>query len=159
MKPRDNRSFEGAITQIMGALTVEGAGETVCKSPGLIRRWSDPDDYPLPRIDEALKLDIAYLEAGYGTAPIIEVYARLLQTIGLNPKAACIVSATLGLQTACGQVAEAVRAAKAPTGPGGTRITHAEQKKVLEGVDIARRKLDEIEKAVKGELLGLREVG
>ena len=159
MKRRDKRSFEDAITRIMGALSPEVAGETVGKSASLIRRWSDPDDHPMPRLEEALKLDIAYLEAGHGSAPIFEIYSLRLQTRDLSPKAACVVVAMLGLQTACGQLAEAVAAAKSPTGPGGARITQMELRKVMEGVDIVRRELDGIEKAAKGEAVGLREVG
>lgn len=156
-KKRDERSFEDAITRIMGAISASGAGVAVKKSPGLVRQWSDPDQDAMANLYQALALDLAHKEA-YGTAPILEMYTLLVEIAGLSEKAACIIDATLGLQTACGQVAEAVRAAKSPTGPGGTRTVPSENVIIRKGVDLCRKKLEEIDGALDETAPSLKEV-
>lgn len=157
MKKRQARTFEHAITRIIGELTDEGAGEAVGKSAALVWKWANPDSDSLPNLKQAITLDLAYLEQGGRFAPIMEVYQRNMEAAGLSVECSDIIGATLSLTTTMGQLTAAVQAAKAPTGPGGTRINGNEADVIKKAVDRVKRQLNEIDAALNSP--ALKEVG
>ena len=78
-KRRDPRTFKGAVTRILGVLGDEACATAVGKSASLIYKWSDPDRDSLPSVEQALALDLAYIAAGEGSAPIGTVYSSALE--------------------------------------------------------------------------------
>ena len=78
-KRRDPRNFKGAVTRILGVLGDEACATAVGKSASLIYKWSDPDRDSLPSVEQALALDLAYIAAGEGSAPIGAVYSAALE--------------------------------------------------------------------------------
>lgn len=78
-KRRDPRTFKGAVTRILGVLGDEACATAVGKSASLIYKWSDPDRDSLPSVEQALALDLAYIAAGEGNAPIGAVYSSALE--------------------------------------------------------------------------------
>ena len=73
-KLREPRSFEDAITRILGCLGADQAAEVVGKSTSMVRQWSDPDVDALPNLKQAAALDAA-CAAETGEMPIGSVYA------------------------------------------------------------------------------------
>ena len=74
-KLREPRSFEDAITRILGFLGADRAAEAVRKSTSMVRQWSDPDVDQLPNVRQAAALDAAHA-VETGEMPIGQVYAH-----------------------------------------------------------------------------------
>lgn len=72
-KLREPRSFEDAITRILGYLGAERAAQIVGKSTRWVRQWSDPDEEALPNLRQAAALDAA-CKAETGETPIRRAY-------------------------------------------------------------------------------------
>ena len=79
MKNRPARSFEKALVTIVSSLGDTEAARIVGRSPSLVRKWSDPDSDARPRLDQCLKLDMAYVSRTGLPAPIHGVYLRKLE--------------------------------------------------------------------------------
>ena len=79
-KLREPRTFEDAITRILGDLGAERAAEAVGKSTSMVRQWSDPDVDALPDIRKAARLDAAYA-VETGEMPIGKAYVREVQAL------------------------------------------------------------------------------
>lgn len=73
-KLREPRSFEDAITRVLGYLGADRAAEAVGKSTSMVRQWSDPDIDTLPNLKQAAALDAA-CASETGEMPIGSVYA------------------------------------------------------------------------------------
>ena len=78
-KVRAPASFEDAVTRVAGRLSWDGASQAVGKAERTVRNWSDPDTGAQPTIQDALRLDAAYLNAGGDDAPMMAVYRFMLE--------------------------------------------------------------------------------
>lgn len=78
-KVRAPASFEDAVTRVAGRLSWDGASQAVGKAERTVRNWSDPDTGAQPTIQDALRLDAAYLTAGGEEAPMMAVYRFMLE--------------------------------------------------------------------------------
>lgn len=145
MKPRNYRTFEDAITTIMGELSPEGAAAAVGKSTQLIRRWSDPDDDTWPNVRQALQLSIAYRNEGHFSDPITECYTRSVEALALRPTGVSLQDALLTAQTALGHLSAVWIEAKSPCGPDGEHVNNKEKQLLRRGIDNIRKILDEME--------------
>lgn len=79
-KLREPRTFEDAITRILGYLGAERAAEAVDKSTSMVRQWSDPDVDGLPNLKQAAALDAAYA-VETGEMPIGQVYVHQAEAL------------------------------------------------------------------------------
>lgn len=77
-KVRPPVTFQHAVTRIAGRLGWDVAAAAVSKAERTVRNWSDPDTGALPTVDDAMRLDAAFLAAGGGDAPLHAVYAQML---------------------------------------------------------------------------------
>lgn len=83
-----------------------------------------------------------------GETPITSMIIRRLNKVKGNT-AVCPMDALTDATVSLGKLIQSVKAAKAPTGPAGTRINHNELCKVKAGIDYMRRELDKVEEAVE----------
>jgi hypothetical protein len=84
-KLRNPLTFELALTRVAGLIGWEKVAELAGhRDPRAVRRWSDPDDAPSAEnaigLGLALKLDVAYQEAGGDGAPMWQCYSTRLET-------------------------------------------------------------------------------
>ena len=119
-KRRDPASFADAVTKIAGLLTYAALAEMVGKSERAVRNWSDPETGAVPSIEDAWRMDAAYLSAGGGKAPMLTVYALRLE---IAAEAATDVQAIV---EATGKAAieggEGIAALVAASRPGATKL-------------------------------------
>lgn len=76
--PRHPVTFAAAVTRIQGALGL-AAAQAVGKSESLVYKWAHPDHDAQPNLDQALKLDAAFVLATGDAAPILRVYLQRLE--------------------------------------------------------------------------------
>ncbi len=153
MKPRRPKSFAAAVTKIMAALSDGRCAEIVGRSDSLIRKWADPDHPSLPTLGQAIALDLVYVREGHGDAPILRVYEDILTDVLKEQDAdeADILMSALSVQSAVGNLSEAIRAALDPHGPGGSVITAYERQTILEIIDRLEDHTDVIEGAIESD--------
>lgn len=84
-KPRDPLTFENALVKIAGLVTFERMGEICGVSPGLVRKWADPDVADRFPIMHGPALDAAFQAADGDGTPLLDVY--LLQVDALIERA------------------------------------------------------------------------
>ena len=130
VKPRDPREVAAAVTRIAGALGWAGmAAATGGRSLSLMRKWADPDRPEKPSFDQALALDRVYAKARPAEVPpLYRLYGERLEHARVCDHAAAPGLADAGLEAAerLGRLAAEIRAALAPTGPGGHALTPLE---------------------------------
>ena len=148
MKPRDPRAFSAAVTKIRSALSDEVCAKAVGRSTSLIRKWADPDLKNLPNLDQALALDMAYVEAGNAEPPILALYEDLMEDYATRhgKTVVDILVSALSVQGVVGDLSEAIREAIDTDGPGGVAITPRERTGILELLD----RLDDHTGAIEG---------
>lgn len=78
-KLRAPASFADAVTRVAGRLGWDGAAQAVGKAERTVRNWSDPDTGAQPTIEDALRLDAAYLDIAGGEPPMLAVYQLRLE--------------------------------------------------------------------------------
>ena len=156
-KVRVPGTFSHAITATCEDVGFKVAADAVGKSESLLRRWADPDDDPLPRVDQALLLDKAWTEEHEGEPPILQMWRRSVHPTDA-PKGECVRAALFDFTTASAWLHLALDEATAPTSPGGHKITQKEGADVLTLLDASRKELDEIEALVKSSTPALRAV-
>jgi hypothetical protein len=156
MKPRVPRTFAAAITRIKRRLDDEQCAALVERSPSLIRKWTDPDLDVWPSLAQAVVLDAAYVDGGWGDPPILEAYRDALEKISEEPPAlpVDIVHATLSLQAAVGDLSEAIADSRGSNSPGGADITSRERQAIVTLIERLEEKLDTIEDAVVDQAPG-----
>lgn len=118
-KAREPSTFEDAILRIVDRIGWAAAADAVGKGERVIRNWSDPDMDRQPTIDEALKLDAEYLNAGGGAAPLMSVYAARLDRAAAPAADSAEIAAAVG--AAAKEVGEAIAAGVAAAQPGASR--------------------------------------
>lgn len=155
-KVADPTTFSGCVARVLGALTAPEAAKASGRAPRTVYGWADEDQESLPRIDEALRLDAAYVNAGLGKPPLLDLYARELAqaTAGAEAETGDPVGELLDVLAADGRIAEAFRKATDPKSTGGRDLTPAEVRVLLNASRDVRTQLDEFERAVKKQVSG-----
>ncbi len=150
MKLRSPRRFATAVTRIKSLLGEETCAEIVDRSPSLIRKWSDPDHPSRPNLQQALALDVAFVEAGYGDPPILSMYQqRLARAVTIESKRPPIdvVLAALSVQAAVGDISESILSVRARTS-GGLSYSSNERNKILSLLERLQLQVSMIEDAL-----------
>jgi hypothetical protein len=132
-KARCPASFADAVTRVAGRLGWDGAAQAVGKAERTVRNWSDPDTGAQPSIDDALRLDAAYLAADGGEPPMLAVYQLRLER-SVAP-AADTAALTASAAQAAREAGEFTAAMMAAAQPGASRIDR--QIAVREGLEAA----------------------
>lgn len=156
MKIRQPKTFEDAITQMMGVMTAEVCAEVVGKSASLVRKWGDPDDAAVPSLMQALLLDIAYAREGHGEGLILTVYMELFKQMAEGyraPQAPCIKNGALQVQGGVGRLASAVVDAVAPGSDGGECITPAEARGIYDIFRNIKKHISATEEAILSKII------
>src|SRR3546814_3634473 len=124
-KRRDPRSFDGAVTRILGVLGDEACSEAVGKSASMVRRWADPDIDAVPNARDMLALDTAYVNAGEGEPPILRVYTRLLDAAARpqTNEPEDLDKSIYDTMGALGRLSDEVAKARCSTSPGDRKST------------------------------------
>jgi hypothetical protein len=127
MKPRKPNTVHESIQRIYGALTLPVAATAVGKSGSHVYRWGNPDADSLPNIEQAMALDMAFVAAGCGSAPILDLYRTRIHGVTAPPHTAADPRDRLAsIMKEIGDVAGEVRASIDSHGPGGAAITPTE---------------------------------
>jgi len=150
MKVRDPKTFAAAITKVRAALSDDECARVINRSASLVRKWADPDHHSLPSLAHALALDVAYVRAGHGDPPILDIYRTMFDDLVAERRTslADILFSALSVQGIVGDLSEAIREAVDPGGPGGGSITPRERALILELLDRLEDQSDAIEDAV-----------
>ncbi|HEX8585034.1 MAG TPA: hypothetical protein VF680_11555 [Allosphingosinicella sp.] len=99
-KLRPPVSAENALTRIAGAIEWEGVACIAGLGVRAVRNWSDPDTEPMAgkaiSLELALRLDLAYRQAGGQGAPMLHFMATRLELdcLAAAPDAAALAHAT-----------------------------------------------------------------
>jgi hypothetical protein len=107
-KAREPMSFHDAITKVVGLLGWAGAADAAGKSERTVRNWSDPDTAQQPTIEEALRLDAAFVAAGGTEPPILTAYSLRLDVATATVADPRAIAASM--KTAAREAAEAMGA-------------------------------------------------
>ena len=133
MKLRAPRRFAAAVTRIKTALGEEKCAEIVDRSSSLIRKWADPDHPSRPNLPQALALDIAYIEAGYGDPPILALYqqrlARALEGDAKKPHID-VALAALSVQAVVGDISQSIFSIRAAS-PDSLTLSNNQRNQML----------------------------
>lgn len=155
MKPRSPKSFAAAVTRIRSKLGEGACAEVVGRSASLVRKWADPDHHSVPNLEQALLLDQAYIEHGFGKPPLLELYgeqlAGALKDRNIDEDPIDMLITALTVQGVVGDLSEAIREAISETGDGGQKITPRERMNILEILERLDAQMEKIEDAVEDE--------
>lgn len=116
-----------------------------------ISQWGDPETATLPDLRQAFALDLLYNEQSGNEPLILGSYANLFaRRRAKRPEASGdIMGQALAVTTAIGDLSGVVRSALDPSGPSGQNVTVPERNQVLEAIQNARTRLDEIEAEIR----------
>jgi hypothetical protein len=119
-KPREPMTFSTAIKVIADLIGIEQVRQITGVSVREARYYTESDKSPIPTIEKCFALDMAFLKAGGGYAPIFESYERQIQAACSEP-VACRVELLNHLSTIvreCGDAwAHVLQAAQAGATP------------------------------------------
>jgi hypothetical protein len=133
-----------AIDRVAGLIGYANAAHHITKSESYIRQCGDPDCAREIHAVEAACLD-QVCKAEYGETPFADWLNRKNIEVTWTGPRIDLRDAANDLTVAQGKLCEAIRAAKAPTEPGGKRITEAERQTVLRAIRDQRGSLDAME--------------
>lgn len=100
-KRRAPLSFEHALTIVAARLGWEKTAAIVGQKPRTVRNWSDPDTSAEISLDDAMKLDVAFVADGGDGPPFHHVYAARLEAA-----AAAAVSSSAAIIALAGAAAK-----------------------------------------------------
>jgi len=143
-KIRQIGTHHEAIDRVAGLIGYANAAHHIGKSESYIRQCGDPDCARELHAVDAARLD-QVCKAEYGEAPFEEWLKRHNAQVTWNGPRVDLRDAAFDLTVAQGKLCEAIKAAKAPTGPGGKRIAETERQTVLRAIRQHRRHLDAME--------------
>jgi hypothetical protein len=152
-KPRDPATFEAAALEILHHLSPEKAARIIDRTPGVVRKYADPESDGRPVVHHTLALDLA-CHAATGRTPFFSAYQHQLRlAIGDQATRAQLdpVLEALDVTEAVGRLAALVRAAKDHGGAGGAHLTPSERISLFKAIAEARQQIDELERAVRGD--------
>jgi hypothetical protein len=78
-KLRPPVSIENTLYFVLGELTIERAAAVTTRSIGYLRALSDPDKRERLTVEDAIKLDLAYIAAGGSGRPFHETMGLLVE--------------------------------------------------------------------------------
>lgn len=133
-KAREPTTPADATLRVVDRIGWAAAADVVGKGERVVRNWSDPDMDRCPTFDEALALDIAYLDAGGGDPPFFAVYAAKLE----RRKAPVADSAEIARATGvvAKEAGEAIAASVAASMPGAdSRSKVVAEKELDDAID------------------------
>lgn len=130
-----------AIDRVAGLIGYANAAHLIGKSESYIRQCGDRDAPHELQAREAAILDAA-CKAEYGEAPCEDWLKRHNAQVTWNGPRVDLFLQAFELTVAQGKLCEAIKAAKSPTGPGGTRMTDGERQKVLKAIRHQQRCLE-----------------
>lgn len=151
MKLRAPKRFATAVTRIKNALGEDKCAEIVGRSASLIRKWSDPDHSSRPNLPQALALDEAYVEAGFGDAPILSMYqARLAKAVaGKAPERAIdVVLSALAVQAVVGEISQSLIHSRQENNRATPGFSVSERKQILIHLERLQEQVSQIEVAL-----------
>jgi len=155
MKPRHPKRFSSAVTKVRSGLGEAECARIVGRSGSLIRKWADPDHASTPNLEQALALDLAYINKGLGRPPLMELYEKLISDAVEeelpSSETIDVLLATLSVQGVVGDLSEAIRSAMSADGPGGVAMTPRERVSILEILERLEQQADVIEDAVEDD--------
>jgi len=128
-KPRPLNSVYEAIDRVAGLIGYANAAHHIGKSESYIRQCGDPDGAREIFMHEAMRLD-QVCRAEHGETPFADYLRRKDSEVTWDGKRVDVRDVGFELQIQLGKMVEAIRAAKAPTGPGGTRMTAGERAQI-----------------------------
>jgi len=146
---RDPQTIAGAVAAVVGALTKEHCADMLNVKPRQIWRYADDTEDGTPiTVENALRLDAAYVNEGHGDAPILKVYRQLLdrRTEGAQRQVGELFIELLDVDDVRGQLAAAIHNAVASSSPGGRNFTANE---ALEGIGLAERMIDQLQDVIQ----------
>lgn len=106
-KVRAPLSFSLAITTAVGLIGWDHAAKITRRSKRAVRYWSESDKGSMPTLDQAIALDLEFMKAGGGFAPILESYARQLD-VALANTLACRAALADDIAQASLETADAI---------------------------------------------------
>lgn len=151
MKDRVPKSFAAAVTRVKNALGEDECAQLVSRSTSLVRKWADPDHPSLPNAGQALILDVAYSQKGFGDPPIFKIYEELVEDaidIG-DDELVDLVDSTLNLHSIVGDLSQSIREVVGQSAPGGAGMSPNQRNRVLAVLDRLEEEADKIEDAVE----------
>lgn len=148
-KQRPYGSEYEAIVRVGAVLGFERAAHLIDRSPSYLRQCADPDQDKRLKAYEAAILDRA-VRAVTGEAPLTEWLTRSTSAVRRDSPSVDLCDAMLTLHAATGRAAAAIRDAKAPTGPGGHRITARERVSIDNELMVVERKVAEMRRELHG---------
>ena len=143
-KIRQIGTHHEAIDRVAGLIGYANAAHHIGKSESYIRQCGDPDCAREIHAVEAARLD-QVCKAEYGETPFSDWLNRKNVEVTWTGPRIDLRDAASDLTVAQGKLCEAISAAKAPTEPGGKRITEGERQTVLRAIRHQRRSLDAME--------------
>lgn len=148
-----------ALDRVAGLIGYATAAHHIGKSESYLRQCGDPDCARELHGVEMARLD-QVCRAEHGETPFADWLTRKNSEVTWNGPRVDLRDAAFDLTVAQGRLCEAIRAAKAPTGPGGKKITEGERQSVLKVVRQLRKHLDSIDheltaRADLGNVVGL----
>lgn len=153
MKVRNPKEFAGAISKIRSAIGDERCATAVDRTASLVRKWADPDHASLPNIEQAMLLDMAFVEEQKKKPPLLELYAELVtdhsnRQLGQKVQVDILLSA-LSVQGIVGDLSEAIREAISPDSEAGQGLSPRERSEILVILERLEEVSDSIEDAVE----------
>jgi len=126
-KRRAPLTFERALSRVAGTIGWSTAADIVGKAENTVRNWSDPDTSAGVTLEAALKLDLAYRQAGGEGAPLLQCYALRLEADydAACPDARALTVASARCAKEGGEAVEATALASLP-GASDAELARAE---------------------------------
>ncbi|HRI77384.1 MAG TPA: hypothetical protein PLX33_10405 [Alphaproteobacteria bacterium] len=119
---------EACVLRAVGILGLEDAAAITGKQPSTVYAYGDPDKEKHISVEDAIALDLACLSE-VGEAPFTSMMRATVEAVDFRGRME-ITDALLGAVASVGKLAETVRAAKCPTGPGGRTLTMKERRQI-----------------------------
>lgn len=127
-KVRGPQTVEACVLRAVGLLGLESAAAITGKQPSTVYAYGDPDKEKHISVDDAIALDLACLSEA-GETPFTSMMRATIESVDFRGRMD-ITEALLGAVAGVGKLAEAVRAAKSPSGPGGLTMTAKERRQI-----------------------------
>lgn len=148
-KIRGPQTPEACVLRAVGILGLDNAAAITGKQPSTVYAYGDPDKEKHISVEDALALDLACL-AEAGEVPFTAMMRATIEAVDFRGRMD-ITEALLGAVSGVGKLAEAVKTAKSPSGPGGHTLTAKERRQIETLGASLLSQIHEIIAAVKDE--------
>lgn len=145
-KSRAPLTVENAVFKVLGLIGAERAAEVTGRGSDYVRSLSDPDTRYRVTVEDAIKLDLAFIAAGGDGTPILSTYELLLEAgVTAFGNSAELAARTLA---AIKEGGEANHALVAATLPGADAVDRRNAKReVEEAIDAFKKTLAHLDDA------------